>query len=128
MQSALRNKMNQIGTPASWNHITDQVGLFSYTGLTLDQCSFLANEKHIYLLKSGRINMSSLSANNIDHVTESMEEAILKFPVSRVSLLLGQRSHLFDEWASGKFRRRLLNFAHADLRFTKLQFINWPFC
>lgn len=53
----LREELEKIGTPGTWNHITDQIGMFSYTGLTAKQCEYLTKEWHIYLLKSGRISI-----------------------------------------------------------------------
>merc|ERR1711892_1237871 len=49
MRKGLRERLEQLGTPGSWNHITDQIGMFSYTGLSPAQCEFLVGEKHIYL-------------------------------------------------------------------------------
>lgn len=34
MRVALRRYLERIGTPGSWKHITEQIGMFSYTGLT----------------------------------------------------------------------------------------------
>lgn len=40
------------------------------------QCEFLINERHIYLMLSGRINMCALTTKNIDHVAQSIHEAV----------------------------------------------------
>ncbi len=32
MRQALRAKLEELGTPGTWNHITDQIGMFSFTG------------------------------------------------------------------------------------------------
>lgn len=34
MRKALRESLERLGTIGKWNHITDQTGMFSYTGLT----------------------------------------------------------------------------------------------
>jgi len=34
MRTVLRNELERIGTRGTWNHITDQIGMFSYTGMT----------------------------------------------------------------------------------------------
>lgn len=39
MRKALREKLEEMKTPGTWNHITDQIGMFSFTGLT--EVSFL---------------------------------------------------------------------------------------
>ena len=32
MRTGLRERLEKLGTPGTWNHITDQIGMFSYTG------------------------------------------------------------------------------------------------
>lgn len=34
MREGLKERLQQLGTPGTWNHITEQIGMFSYTGLT----------------------------------------------------------------------------------------------
>lgn len=34
MRKALRKNLEELGTIGTWNHITDQIGMFSYTGLS----------------------------------------------------------------------------------------------
>lgn len=34
MRHLLRQTLEKIGAPGKWDHITDQVGMFSYTGLS----------------------------------------------------------------------------------------------
>jgi aspartate aminotransferase len=36
-------------------------------------------EKHVYLLKSGRISMCGLTPHNMDYVANSIHEAVTKF-------------------------------------------------
>jgi aspartate aminotransferase, cytoplasmic len=38
----------------------------------------MVNEYHIYLLKSGRINMCGLTSKNIDYVAQSIHETVTK--------------------------------------------------
>lgn len=33
MRKALYERLVALGTPGTWNHITDQIGMFSFTGL-----------------------------------------------------------------------------------------------
>ncbi len=33
MRQALYERLKALGTPGTWQHITDQIGMFSYTGL-----------------------------------------------------------------------------------------------
>ncbi|XP_043840650.1 aspartate aminotransferase, cytoplasmic [Dromiciops gliroides] len=78
MRAELRSRLEALGTPGTWNHITEQIGMFSFTGLTTKQVEYLINEKHIYLLPSGRINMCGLTTKNLDYVATSIHEAVTK--------------------------------------------------
>ena len=79
MREQLRAKLEKLGTPGTWHHITDQIGMFSFTGLKPEMVEHMLKDKHIYLLKNGRISMAGLTPSNIDYVAESMHEAVTKF-------------------------------------------------
>jgi len=53
----LRGELESLGTPGTWNHITDQIGMFSFTGLNEKTCETLINKYHVYMLKNGRISL-----------------------------------------------------------------------
>lgn len=53
----LRSELERLGTPGKWNHITDQIGMFSFTGLNEKICVDLINKHHVYMLKNGRISL-----------------------------------------------------------------------
>lgn len=76
MRKSLYEKLKMLGTPGNWEHIIKQIGMFSYTGLNQAQCMFLVNQKHIYLMKSGRISMCGLNDSNIDYFAQSLKEAV----------------------------------------------------
>lgn len=78
MRSQLKAKLQALGTPGTWDHITDQIGMFSFTGLNSKQVEYMAKEKHIYLMASGRINMCGLTTRNIDYVAQSIHETVTK--------------------------------------------------
>ena len=79
MRAGLRERLEKLGTPGKWDHITQQIGMFSFTGLSPEMCEFLVKEKHIYLLKSGRVSMCGVTPGNIDYVAESIHAAVTKF-------------------------------------------------
>lgn len=47
------------------------------------QVEHLVNKYHIYLLRSGRINMCGLNENNLDYVANAIHEAVTLFPVNQ---------------------------------------------
>ncbi|XP_050436966.1 aspartate aminotransferase, cytoplasmic [Adelges cooleyi] len=76
MRAALRENLEKLNAPGKWNHITDQIGMFSYTGLTASQADYLRSKYHIYCLRSGRINVCGLNLNNINYVAEAINDAL----------------------------------------------------
>lgn len=76
MRQALFDELTKLGTPGTWNHITQQIGMFSYTGLNPQQVKKLISEFHIYLLSSGRINMCGLNEKNVGYVAKAIHAAV----------------------------------------------------
>lgn len=76
MRAALFGQLVALGTPGAWTHVTEQIGMFSYTGLSEAQVRFLIEKHHIYLLSSGRINMCGLNENNVAYVAKAIHEAV----------------------------------------------------
>ncbi|KAM4056890.1 aminotransferase class I and II domain-containing protein [Hirsutella rhossiliensis] len=76
MRKELRSKLESLGTPGTWNHITDQIGMFSFTGLSEAQVQKLRDEYHIYMTKNGRISMAGLNSRNIDHVARAIKKVV----------------------------------------------------
>lgn len=80
MREALRAELIKLGTPGSWDHIVAQIGLFSYTGLTPAQAERLVQHYHVYLLRSGRINICGLNPGNIQYVAAAIHDAVTTLP------------------------------------------------
>merc|ERR1740121_396216 len=76
VRAKLRRGLEAKGTPGTWNHVTDQIGMFSYTGLSTAVCERLISQHHIYLLKSGRISLAGLNDGNLQHMIDSVDEAV----------------------------------------------------
>ncbi|CAG2116230.1 unnamed protein product, partial [Medioppia subpectinata] len=80
MRSQLREHLERLGTPGEWSHITRQIGMFSYTGLTDRQVTHLLDSYHIYMLSNGRLSMCGLTTKNIEYVAKAIRDAVIKFP------------------------------------------------
>lgn len=76
VRNLLRTGLETKGTPGTWNHITDQIGMFSFTGLTPQQCERLITVHHIYLLKSGRISLAGLNKSNVEYMVDAVDESV----------------------------------------------------
>eukprot|EP00057_Strongylocentrotus_purpuratus_P024478 XP_011678952.1 PREDICTED: aspartate aminotransferase, cytoplasmic [Strongylocentrotus purpuratus] len=76
MRDLLYSKLKELGTPGTWTHITNQIGMFSYTGLGPKQMTFLKEKYHIYGMQSGRINMCAVTTKNCEYVAKAIHEAV----------------------------------------------------
>jgi len=58
MRHLLKHNLEQAGSTRNWDHITDQIGMFAYSGLTKHQVQTLRDQHHIYCTLDGRISMA----------------------------------------------------------------------
>jgi aspartate aminotransferase len=75
MRAALYGELQVLQTPGSWEHIVNQNGMFSYTGLSEKQVLALRKE-HIYLLTSGRASISGLNRDNVKMVAKAIDKVV----------------------------------------------------
>lgn len=69
-----RYSLSNLG---NWNHITDQIGMFSFTGLNEPQVLKLINKHHIHLVKNGRIAMVGINTKNVDYIAEAIKDVVV---------------------------------------------------
>ena len=69
-------------SPDKWNHITSQIGMFSYTGLSKEQVAHCAEEGGLFMLDTGRVSMAGMNGKNVDRVATVMANAIKACPSS----------------------------------------------
>merc|ERR1712070_101463 len=76
MRAALFAELNNLGTPGTWNHITDQIGMFSFTGLTPAQCKQMVEKHHIYMLGNGRVSMAGVTSGNVKYIAQAIDDVV----------------------------------------------------
>ena len=76
MRAKLRQMLEGLGTPGKWTHITQQIGMFAYTGLTQPQVKHMRDFYHIYLPNDGRICVAGLNTNNIEYVAKAISDCV----------------------------------------------------
>jgi len=74
MRVALRDNLKAVGSKKNWDHITSQIGMFSYTGLTEQQCDLLTSKWHVYLTRNGRISMAGVTTQNVRYLAEAIHD------------------------------------------------------
>lgn len=76
MRSDLKLRLISLGTPGNWDHITNQTGMFSFTGLTPEMADRLEKVHGVYLMSSGRASVAGLNDGNIEKVAKAFDEVI----------------------------------------------------
>eukprot|EP00198_Chlamydomonas_reinhardtii_P007273 XP_001696609.1 aspartate aminotransferase [Chlamydomonas reinhardtii] len=72
MRSLLRKRLEEAGSPLPWGHITDQIGMFAYSGMSPEMVDALAAQHHIYMTRNGRISMAGVNTKNVGRLAEAM--------------------------------------------------------
>eukprot|EP00195_Chlamydomonas_chlamydogama_P012234 CAMPEP_0202901686 /NCGR_PEP_ID=MMETSP1392-20130828/14399_1 /ASSEMBLY_ACC=CAM_ASM_000868 /TAXON_ID=225041 /ORGANISM="Chlamydomonas chlamydogama, Strain SAG 11-48b" /LENGTH=435 /DNA_ID=CAMNT_0049588291 /DNA_START=25 /DNA_END=1332 /DNA_ORIENTATION=+ len=74
MRSLLRKSLEDLGSHWTWNHITDQIGMFAYSGMTAEMCDILASKYSIYMTRNGRISMAGVTTHNVGRLAAAIHD------------------------------------------------------
>lgn len=74
MRSTLVSNLEKEGSSRNWSHITDQIGMFCYTGLKPEQVDRMIKEFSVYLTKDGRISVAGVASGNVGHLAHAMHQ------------------------------------------------------
>jgi len=72
MRHALVNGLKSLGSSRDWSHITNQIGMFCFTGLTQEQVLKMREEYSIYMTKDGRVSVAGLTPKNVEYVAQAI--------------------------------------------------------
>ena len=72
IRASLVDKLEGRGGAQDFAFIARQRGMFSYTGLSVEQVDRLREEYGIYAVSTGRICVAALNTRNIDYVAEAI--------------------------------------------------------
>ncbi len=76
MRAALVDGLSARGIEEDFSFIKEQRGMFSFSGLSDTVVRWLRDNKGIYVVGGGRINLAGLTTANIDYVCDSIAEAL----------------------------------------------------
>ena len=74
MRTKLVATLAQVGSQHDWSHITNQIGMFAFTGMSPEMCDQLTNDYAIYLTRDGRISIAGLNDSNLEYVAKAIHE------------------------------------------------------
>lgn len=72
LRAALVQMLSEVGVEGDFGFITDQVGMFSYSGLSIEQMRLLRSEYGVYGTDAGRICVAALNPGNIGVVAQAI--------------------------------------------------------
>lgn len=72
MRTLLVAHLLEAGSTRPWLHITDQIGMFAFSGLSTAQVLRMRAEFSIYCTDDGRISMAGINSGNVRHVAAAM--------------------------------------------------------
>ncbi len=72
MRSRLVETLAEVGSTHDWSHVSEQIGMFAYTGMNSDMCDELTDKYAIYLTKDGRISIAGLNDKNLEYVAKAI--------------------------------------------------------
>lgn len=79
LRKGLYNALQERRVPGKWEQILEQIGMFSYTGLSSNQVQGLIDKHHIYLTSNGRISMAGLTSSNLSYVADAIADVVKNF-------------------------------------------------
>jgi len=74
MRTKLKEGLAREGSSHNWQHITDQIGMFCFTGMTPEQVAKITKDHSVYLTKDGRISVAGISSKNVDYLAHAMHD------------------------------------------------------
>ena len=74
MRSLLRTELETVGSTLNWSHITNQIGMFAFTGMSKDQVENLISRHHVFMTKDGRISLAGINSDNAKYVAAAIHD------------------------------------------------------
>ena len=72
MRTQLRGYLEDFGSKQNWSHVTSQIGMFCYSGLTPEQVDRLRSEFSVYLTRDGRISVAGITSGNVEYLAKAI--------------------------------------------------------
>lgn len=76
MRLAMVRQLAEKGAKQDFGFVSEQRGMFSYSGLTAMQVERLRVEFGVYAISTGRICAAALNHSNLDHVTDAIVQVL----------------------------------------------------
>ena len=75
MRKILFDELQRLKTPGNWEHVTKQIGMFSYLGLSPVQSKQL-QDKRIFVMLSSRASIAGLTEESAKRLAKGIDEVV----------------------------------------------------
>jgi len=72
MRSLLKEKLIEAGSTHNWEHVTSQIGMFAFTGMSPEMCDELRDTYNIFLTRDGRVSIAGINSANVDTIAQAI--------------------------------------------------------
>uniref|UniRef100_A0AAY5EI47 Aspartate aminotransferase n=1 Tax=Electrophorus electricus TaxID=8005 RepID=A0AAY5EI47_ELEEL len=72
MRDLLVSNLKKEGSTHNWQHVTDQIGMFCFTGLNPEQVERLTKDYSVYMTKDGRISVAGVTSGNVEYLAHAV--------------------------------------------------------
>jgi len=79
MRKVMFDELTRLETPGTWNHVIDQIGMFSFTGLSPAQAKQMVEKHHIYMLGNGRVSMAGVTSGNVKYIAAAIDDVVRNY-------------------------------------------------
>ncbi|NP_956283.1 glutamic-oxaloacetic transaminase 2b, mitochondrial [Danio rerio] len=74
MREMLVTNLKKEGSTHNWQHVTDQIGMFCFTGLKPEQVERLTKDFSVYMTKDGRISVAGVTSGNVEYLAHAIHQ------------------------------------------------------
>lgn len=74
MREQLKTNLIKAGSIHNWDHITDQIGMFCFTGMTPQQVTKITKDFSVYMTKDGRISVAGITFSNVSYLANAIHQ------------------------------------------------------
>jgi aspartate aminotransferase, chloroplastic len=76
VRQVLYDHLVRLNPDKDWSFILEQIGMFSFTGMSPSQVENMTNKWHIYMTKDGRISLAGLNKAKSEYLAKAIDDSV----------------------------------------------------
>lgn len=76
VRQVLYDHLVRLNPDKDWKFILEQIGMFSFTGMSPAQVENMTNKWHIYMTKDGRISLAGLNKAKSEYLAKAIDDSV----------------------------------------------------